>query len=613
MSIQLPSVSARTPVRLLACSLLVLLANAASADDGSDFWAFERPQRQAPPELERADWCRQPMDAWVLSGIERAGLEPAAEATRAVLLRRVSIDLTGLPPSAADRTAFLDDASPEAWEKLVDRLLASPAFGERWARPWLDLARYAEDQAHIVGNNESLFYPNAYFYRDWLIGALNEDLPYDEFIRQQLAADHLDASERPNLAALGFIGLGPKYYRRGAPEVQAEEYMDRVDVVGRGLLGLTVACARCHDHKFDPIPTADYYALAGVFASTEMFNRPLPGKEANKNGHAKKANQSMHVVRDQKPRDLHVLVRGQVDKEGDLAPRRFLGVLSDGEPRRFTQGSGRLELAEEIIDPRNPLTARVFVNRIWGQVFGRALVETPSNFGKLGARPSHPELLDDLALRFIDNGWSLRWLLREMTLSATYRQSSLPSDTALDKDPANRWLARAPYKRLSLEAWRDTLLAVGGELDRRIGGPSIDPQKPDETRRTVYSRVSRFELDHLLTLFDFPDPNAHAEDRATTTTPLQKLFVLNSPFLIARARSLAESLQAEDVSASADRGAALRRARIEEAYRRVFGRQPSSVELALGDAYLAPGDDDQAAWTSWAQALLSSSELLYLD
>src|SRR5581483_11035225 len=254
-------------------------------------------------------------------------------------------------------------------------LLSSPQYGERWARLWLDLMRYAEDQAHIVGNDRSLCYPNAYRYRDWVIRALNSDMPYDEFLRQQLASDLLQPDAKEEHVALGFVGLGPKYYRRNALDVMAEEWEDRVDVLTRGVLGLTVACARCHDHKYDPIRQEDYYGLAGVFASTEMFNRPFnESVELGKNGQAKNPEQSLHIVRDENPHDLTVFARGDVTKPGAVAPRRFLEVLCEGTPTVWTSGSGRRELANALTDRGNPLTARVIVNRVWAWYFGRGIV-----------------------------------------------------------------------------------------------------------------------------------------------------------------------------------------------------------------------------------------------
>ncbi len=571
-------------------------------------WAYQSPIRHNPPTVDHADRIRQPIDAFVFESLEANGLSPNPETDRRTLIRRLSFDLTGLPPTPEAVEAFVENESSDAYEKLVDQLLASPRYGERWARLWLDLARYAEDQAHIVGNNKSLCYPNAYLYRDWLINALNRDLPYDEFLRLQIAADLIAPEDEESQAALGFIGLGPKYYRRNTTEVMADEWEDRVDVLTRGLLGLTVACARCHDHKYDPIPTNDYYALAGVFASTEMFNRPLDdSKETEKNGQAKNPDDALHIIREFKPTDLNVFIRGNVEQKGEVVARRFLTILSSESPEPFASSeSGRRELAEAIANAENPLTARVVVNRVWGQIFGRPIVGTPSNFGTLGEEPTHPALLDDLAVRFMEAGWSLKWLLRELVLSSTYRQESLVVAEKRDADPENRLLGRMVRRRLDIEAWRDAVLFSTGRLDSGIGGgPSIDPKDPEESRRTVYSQVSRLELDRMLALFDFPDPNAHSEGRANTTTPLQKLFLLNSPFLIQQADTLADRLVNETNDDES---------RINQAYLILFSRNASKAEIAIGLHFL--GDSPEVRlknWPSYVQALLASNEMLFLD
>jgi hypothetical protein len=578
------------------------------------FWAFQSPVRHDPPAVRHSDWARQPIDRFLRARLEAAGLEPASPADRRTLLRRVTFDLTGLPPTPDEVEAFVHDSSPTAYERVVERLLASPHQGERWARLWLDVARYAEDQAHIVGDDRSLCYPNAYLYRDWVIRAFNADLPYDQFVRLQLAADLIapgDAASRP---ALGFLGLGPKYYARRSPAVMADEWEDRVDTVSRGLLGLTVACARCHDHKFDPIPTEDYYALAGVFASTDMFDCPLDGapvkQEAkSKEGKSRGPVDAMHIVREGKPTDLNIYLRGDVANKGPLVRRHFLHVLCPGQPRPFTQGSGRRELAESITSRDNPLTARVLVNRIWAQFFGRPLVGTPSNFGALGERPTHPDLLDDLAVRFMDSGWSLKALQREIVLSAAYQQSSRVPADAVASDPENRLIGRASRRRLSVEEWRDGLLAATGRLDPALGGRSIDPQDPTQKRRTVYSMISRLDLNRLLALFDFPDPNLHADHRVETTTPVQKLFILNSPFMVAQARAVADRLLRE----VAGDGDETERRRIERAYQLLYARPPSAAEVRLGEAFLRDSGDGRARWPVYAQALLAANEMLFLD
>jgi hypothetical protein len=572
------------------------------------FWAFQQPRVYPAPAVRNDDWALTKIDRFLLAGLEQAGLRPSPPADRRIWIRRVSFDLIGLPPTPDEVERFVADRAPDAWEKVVERLLASPRYGERWARLWLDVARYAEDQAHIVGSDRSLFYPNAYLYRDWVIEALNRDLPYDRFARLQLAADLLEPAGSADQAALGFLGLGPKYFGRNSPAVMADEWEDRVDTVSRGLLGLTVACARCHDHKFDPIPTSDYYALAGVFASTRMFNRPLNDKAGTKD-EASQPRDALHIVRDGPPADLPVFVRGDLDNKGPVVPRHFLEVLSDGPPKPFRMGSGRLELAEAITDRRNPLTARVIVNRVWGLNFGRPLVGTPSNFGALGERPTHPELLDDLAARFMDNGWSLKWLQREIVLSAAYRQGSGADDRTRAADPENRLLHRMNRRRLSVESWRDALLSAAGRLDPALGGPSIDPQDPHQGRRTIYSAVSRLELNRMLALFDFPDPNVHADHRLETTTPLQKLFVLNSPFMTSLAAQLAERLATEipGDGESADRR------RIDRAYRLLYARPATEKQVELGWAFLRSGDDRAARWRQYAHALLATNEMLFID
>ena len=441
----------------------LLLLTLLSGDEGIDW------------DKEREFWAFRPLAARPTRPID-AHLPDSPGAEKRALIRRVSYDLTGLPPVPVDVEAFLKDNDPASYEQVADRLLASPRFGERFASLWLPLARYAEDQAHQVGDDTKHSYPNAFRYRDWIIDSFNRDRPYDEFIRLQLAADRIKGVSPSDLAALGFIGLGPKYYARSRLDVKAEEWADRVDTVTRGLLGLTVECARCHDHKHEPITMGDYYALAGVFASTQLVNRSPDGKTTTQGPKGKKQpTDTIHVVRDEAPKDLHVFLRGNVEHKGELAPRRFLRILSPGEPARFTRGSGRQELADAIADPANPLTARVMVNRIWGFLFGRHLVPTPSNFGRSGRPPIHPELLDDLSIRFVRNGWSIKKLVREIVLSSAYRR-------------------RANPRRLSAEQFRDAVLFVSGRLDWK-GGRSMKLHDP-ANRRTQNETASDHTHSH---------------------------------------------------------------------------------------------------------------------
>lgn len=587
------------------------------------FWAFQPPAQQRLPNVSHGNWPKRRHDYFILQGLEDVGLAPSPVAAPVTLRRRLWIDLLGMPPTEAE---LVDADLPNdeiSYARLVDQLLDRVEFGERWARLWLDLARYAEDQAHIVGDNKSLFYPNAFLYRDWVIQAWNSDMPFDRFVTLQLAADLVDEEE--HRVALGFIGLGPKYYDRGRLEVKAEEWEDRVDTVSRTLLGLTVACARCHDHKYDPIPTSDYYALASVFASTEMFNCPLPTqanddsanndasrdtdeaqeKPANERKPAKTPEQSMHIVREGKPTDLQVFIRGNVHAQGDQVSRGFLSVLSDGERLTFEHGSGRRELAAAIVHPDNPLTARVFVNRVWNELTGHHLVGTPSNFGTLGQRPTHPELLDDLAVRFMQNGWSLKWLVREIVTSSTYRQTSQASVDQMRADPENTLLGRMTRKRLRVEAWRDSLLVASGRLERTLGGPSMRPDDPESRRRTVYSEVSRFQLNPMLATFDFPDANVHASKRNETTTPTQKLFVMNHPFVLRQAEALGAMWH--------DRFPVPSELGVDRLYQRVLSRSATAEECRLGKDFVQSATEPDHGWQQLAHALLASNEMFFLD
>ncbi len=567
------------------------------------FWSFQRPGRHAPPLSD--PWIRQPIDAFILAGLREKDLTPSSEAPRLQFIRRVTFDLTGLPPTPEEVDNFVNDTKPGAKERLVDRLLASPRFGERFASLWLPLARFAEDQAHQVGNDTKFFYPNAHLYRAWVISAFNRDLPYDDFLKLQLAADQIPNTSSGELAALGFLGLGPKYYNRGRLEVMADEWEDRVDTVSRAMLGMTVACARCHDHKFDPITAEDYHALAGVFASTKMVNR-TPGGTAEKDVAADKMDPStLHVVEDGTPQNLNIFIRGNVARKGPVVPRRFLTVLTRGEPMPFQQGSGRRELAEAIASSSNPLTARVFVNRIWGAFFGQPLVSTPSNFGHSGSTPINPPLLDDLAVRFMEGGWSIKKLAREIVLSATYAQSSAPDATKASKDVGNERLWRMNRRRMTVEQWRDAVLFASGELQESLGARSVDLDDPANRLRTVYARISRLKLNDLLMQFDYPDANVHAEKRSVTTTPMQKLFLLNSDFMQKRAAALAARFQQVEGSDEDQ---------IVAAYRLLFGRLPTDAEREIGTGFLTRGaDSEMTRWERYAQSLLACNEMLYVD
>ena len=497
---------------------------------------------------------------------------------------------------------------------------------------------------------------------------------YDEFVHRQLATDLMPETGPEDVVALGFLGLSPSYWKELLLPAEiikvivADEWEERVDAVSRTFLGLTVACARCHDHKFDPIRTEDYYALAGVIASSRMGERPtisaeeyepirlakleverlekeiaelkkvdpvpmekvdeltaqIAAQKATPNYDVAMANgvveEALYVERKgetaqdgtrldyrPEPRDLNLFIRGNPNRLGEVVPRRFLEVLSNESSQPFHVGSGRLELAQSITGDAAPLAARVIVNRIWGAHFGRGLVATPSDFGQQGERPSHPRLLDDLAARFIDGGWSLKSLHQEMVNSATYRQSSLRETPSAAADPENRWLSRMNRRRLDVEAWRDAMLFASGQLDDRMGGASLELEGEANHRRTLYATVHRREMSTMLLTHDFPDPNAHSPNRGRTTTPLQGLYALNGPLLASQSAALADRLLREVSGDDA--------ARIHEAYWVLYGREPSLQEVELGLEFLAdPATEDRnATWKQYAHVLLMANDFLYVD
>ena len=795
--------------------------------DASNHWAFKAPEMSGLPEVKNPKWAKSEIDRFILHQLEAQDLSPVASASPRVLVRRIYFNLLGLPPTPEQVDEFLIASERDhdaALAKLVDSLLESPHYGERWGRHWLDVARYAEDQAHTFGVKKRA---NAHQYRDWVIRMLNEDLPFDQFVKYQLAGDLMEDESEDRFrkySGLGFLGLGAQYYKNSdKAQAEADELDDTIDTLTRGFLGLTVSCARCHDHKFDPIPTKDYYALAGIFNGRRYTEIPLAEEDAVKayneeqkvikdleskyrgdlrgmgrNQGREKLNQvsrylqegwRMNVLKSEgvrfsdeeyaKKRGLHphfakrfrdvmavnrksdlskrlpelerwhqhevkfdekptieslkvpqeivklaeqlqvkvikaaeAFSKIEVEKAGELAKARneedrlnkvigkmendqkrllkniwydghapfyasdndvynkflnevqkkeadskkaeFEGLRKNGLPKypvaHAIQGGGkamqvyirgnpaskgdwvargsleilndeprptdpeeakklsytRLDLAEAITSPENPLTARVIVNRVWQWHFGRGLVSTSSNFGLLGEAPTHPELLDWLTVKFIENGWSLKWLHREILRSASYQLSSERDsrNEELDGDNLYRW--RFDRRRLEVEAWRDALLAISGKLDPEMGGPTFD-LKNNNTRRTVYASISRHQLDGMLRIFDFPDANVSAASRTETTVPQQQLFVLNSDFIIEQAKAFAKQVaqKHEDLAKQ-----------VEHAYQLAFGRSPSEAELKVAQSYLEAEkekDDKLSRWEQYCQALLASNELMYLD
>ncbi len=631
------------------------------------FWSLRPLERHTAPVVASGGSVSSRIDCFLIARLEEHGLSLNPEADRRTFIRRATFDLIGLPPTPDEIVGFLADDAHGAYERLIDRLLASPHYGERWGRHWLDAARYTDETPSWLKSAD-----RAWLYRDWVIRAFNEDLPYDRFVTLQLAADFLDETPAEDLAALGFLGLSPTYWKelRLAPDVimtiVAEEWDERIDAVSRTFRGLTASCARCHDHKFDPITMQDYYALAGVFASTQLADRPLLKGEAaqtviaarkrvdrlqaefdklqdKESEEARKLKSGIEQVRAATPHfdepwahlveeasvqvlpdgpdatkidthpgealDLPVFRRGNPANPGDVVPRRFLQVLSSPNRSPFERGSGRLELAEAILNDARPLAARVIVNRAWREHFGQGIVRTPSDFGAQGERPTHPELLDDLAARFIENGWSLKWLHREIMLSAAYRQSSAPGDEAFAVDPENRLLWRMNRRRLDIEAWRDAMLVAAGNLDPALGGPARELADAANDRRTVYGKVGRDEMNDMLRLYDFPEPSAHSPGRDLTTTPLQQLFVLNSPFVGRQAAALAKHLCGESPDGSDNQ-------RIDRVYELLFGRLPTESERSVGLIFLSASADNGSAvdrWQPYVQALLGLNECLFVD
>ena len=626
-----------------------------------EHWAFRPVAQPALPQVKHAAWPRNEIDFFVLDQLEAAGMEPARPAAAQALVRRIYFDLIGLPPTPReiDRWSHRIEATPDdGIRELTECLLDSPHYGERWGRHWLDVARYSDGSGGFL---DRAALPGAWRFRDWVVTALNADMPYDRFVQLQIAGDLLDPPG--GAIATGFFALGPTYHSDGGdPEsvaqAKSETLDDRIDTMSRGFLALTVSCARCHAHKFDPIPQLDYYSLAGVFNNTTIREVPLAPpavvqvyndhqqsiqglqqqvkqladklkKEKREATDGEKSRQAKwieeiqqlkraapvkydvaHGLTDSGTDDMRLAIRGDLRKPGEMAPRRFLRILSRSQRPLFKQGSGRRDLAEAIVDSDNPLTARVLVNRVWMHHFGQGLVRTPSNFGILGQPPTHPRLLDWLTADFTASGWSLKHLHRKILLSMAYRMSSESNERGFSQDGDNRLLWRMNPRRMDVEAWRDALLAVTGELDRSLGGPPTE--NVNGQRRTLYFKVSRngdrFASDEFLRLFDFPLMRATVARRPTSIVPQQYLFMMNSPFMLARARALSTRLHHE---------APNDKARIELAYRLLYGRRPRPEERQLGLDYLSSTEsvDIQTLtiWQRYAQVLLSSNEFMQVQ
>ena len=660
-----------------------------------EFWSFRPPRKSAPPAVKRADWSRSDIDQFLLGALESRGLAPVADADRPRLLRRLTFDLIGLPPTPEELDAFVRDDCSDPIGKVVDRLLASPCFGERWGRHWLDVARFAESSGKT-----NFTYPQAWRYRDWAIASFNADKPYDQFVREQLAGDllpaHDDRTRADQIIATGFLALGSKAHdaeNRGQFILDVVD--EQIEATTRAFLGLTVACARCHDHKIDPIPQRDYYALSGIFRSTQTcsgtlagvfpnFNASplielppgagvpsavpslaaaqrttmeervadlvrerdaIPPGEANRD-RLRRANSMLSMLRYRvlidrpggAPRafamgvrerdeavDSPLYVRGELDQPGDVVPRGIVRVVYAETPQAIAAGSGRRELADWVASTANPLTARVIVNRVWLHLFGRGLVPTPDNFGAAGQRPSHPELLDTLAVDFMADGWSIKRLIRRIVLSRAYGLDSCHDPHNFEADPDNALIWRMSKRRLEGEALRDALLFVSGRLalEPPVGSAvartgeglamflRVDSLDASDPHRSVYLPVVRDRVLESLALFDFADPSLVTGERATTTGPAQALYFMNGTFVSRQAEALADRVRASEGDDAQ---------RVDRAYRLALARLPTTAERDRARAFLRDfasraggADPARAAWSTFCQALFASAEFRYLD
>ena len=668
------------PVRgasLFAAFVIVLSAQTPAAQH----WAFQSLKDSPPPKVRNYRWPATDIDRFILAALEARKLQPNPPADRFTLLRRVTFDLLGLPPTVPQIDAFVNDPSTDAFAKVVDRLLGSPEYGERWGRHWLDLARYAD----TAGDSADYPVPQAYKYRDYVIASFNANKPYDEFLIEQIAGDLMPATSerqrRERIVATGFLASA----RRFSVEPDHAMYLtieDALDTIGRSVLGLSFSCARCHDHKYDPVSMRDYYGLYGIFGSTRF---PYAGSEVNQKQRdfvslmsdaetariyapfrqewdkldqevkrfqkeieflkregldmsqaeialkaARRKRRQLedsappfdtaYAVGENKPTNAPIHLRGQPATPGDVVPRGGLDALGKALTPAFTNSigpigptSGRYEFALWLTDVRNPLTARVMVNRIWQHHFGKGLVATTGDFGTRGEEPSHPELLDYLARRFAEDGWSIKALQRLILLSAAYQQTSFQPDNA---DPENRWLSRMNRKRLEAEAVRDSMLAVAEQLDRSVAGEHPFPAPQDweftqhapftalypTARRSVYVMQQRIRRHPFFATFDGADPNASTAQRTVSVTPLQALFSMNDKFAHEQAEGFARRICQQKSSA---------RGRIRFAYLSAFGRAPSLAELLDAESYVRNGDGP--VWNSFARALMASNEFIFLD
>jgi hypothetical protein len=620
-------------------------------------WAYVPVENPELPKVDTTDWTREEMDFFVLAEIEKRDYLPTRLAGKRTLIRRAYLDLHGLPPSIGQIEAFLKDERPDAWARLIDDLLKSPRYGERWGRHWLDVARYADTN----GMDEDIAHPSAWRYRDYVIRSFNKDKPFDRFIVEQLAGDLVPAKDlaqkREQTVGLGFLSVGPKMLACDDPDKMRRDIIDeQMDTMGRAFLGMTIGCARCHDHKIDPISIKDYYGLAGIFMSTKTLTkysvvaefhehdlteeehqkrwqevRRLEGeqkkKETPKDKKEKLAEEITTLKKDlpmpfkamgvteYPTQDVKVHLRGDYLTLGEEVPRGVPAAWTEGKKVVMPEKqSGRLELARWIASAENPLTARVIVNRLWRWHFGRGIVPTPDNFGGLGEKPTHPELLDHLARKFVESGWSVKSMHRLMMNSATYRQSAKADVAVLEYDPENKLFARWQRRRVEAEVIRDSILMKANRLDLDMGGSMlvVQPNKYADQgkltahsmipRRTVYLPVYRSSGYDGQKAFDTSDPAVSNGNRRTSTVAGQALFLMNSELMHASSKALAELVISK---ATKHRSAWM--------IKHVLGRDPTKDETARGNAFVEKYGDEKGALAAFARVLLSSNEFLYMD
>jgi hypothetical protein len=586
-------------------------------------WSYRPVARWPVPVVKNLGWCRTPIDAFVLARLEAEGLAPAEAADRVALIRRLRFDLTGLPPAPEEVDEFVADQSGDAYERLVDRLLESPQYGEAWGRHWLDLVRFAETNGYERDSAK----PFAWRYRDYVIDSLNKDKPYDRFIREQIAGDLIAERSAEPLVATGFYRLGIWDDEPADKPLAHYDGLDNVlSTTGQVFLGISINCARCHDHKVDPIPQRDYYRMLAFFADVTDQD----GKNLKKAVDGVGREVEVMCVSERGRTDTHVLLRGNPALHGDAVTPGVPAILGNPAPTFASGRTKRRLLGEWLTDSQNPRTARVLANRLWQYHFGRGIVPSPNDFGGLGEPASHRELLDWLAAEFMQGGWSIKTMHRMILLSSTYRMASQGSDKGLAIDPANRWLWRFPMRRLSAEEIRDAILSVSDTLNFKAGGPSVCPPIPravlagqsmpghgwktsrpaEASRRSVYVHIKRSLLVPILAVHDAADTDTSCPVRYTTTVPTQALGLLNGEFANEHAAHLAHRIERE---AGGDLEAQVRRA-----IRLTMAREPRSAEVSADTRFVQSLIAErslgrQQALEQYCLLLLNSNEFVYLD